>query len=151
MRIFADLAELVAAEGEHLGYSDWLTVTQDSIDRFADATGDHQWIHVDREKAAAGPFGGTIAHGFLTLSLLSAFGPQVWRLEKAPTMAVNYGLNRVRFLQPVHSGGRVRDGITLTGTRETKNGMLLTFEHTVEIEGEDRAALAAEGLSLIVP
>ncbi|MBV2362319.1 MaoC family dehydratase [Streptomonospora nanhaiensis] len=151
MRIFTDLAELVAAKGEHLGYSDWLTVTQDRIDRFADATDDHQWIHVDRERAANGPFGGTIAHGFLTLSLLSAFSPQVWTLRQRPSMAINYGLNRVRFLQPVRTGSRVRDGIELIDTRETKNGLLLTFGHTVEIEGEERAALVAEGLSLMVP
>ncbi|MDT0300975.1 MaoC family dehydratase [Streptomonospora wellingtoniae] len=151
MRTFTDLADLVAAKGEHLGYSGWHTVTQESIDTFADATGDHQWIHVDRDKAAAGPFGGTIAHGFLTLSLLSAFSPQVWRLEKQPTMTINYGLNRVRFLQPVRSGARVRDGVELTDVRETKSGTLLTFQHTVEIEGEERNALAAEGLSLVVP
>ncbi|GAB3447581.1 MaoC family dehydratase [Streptomonospora sediminis] len=151
MRTFTDLAELVAATGEHLGYSGWLTVTQESIDKFADATGDHQWIHVDRGRAADGPFGGTIAHGFLTLSLLSAFSPQVWTLEAAPSMSVNYGLNKVRFLQPVRAGARVRDGIELAAAREKDNGMLLTFRHTVEIEDGERDALVAESLILLVP
>ncbi len=151
MRTFADVFELVAAEGEHLGYSDWLTITQDRIDRFADATGDHQWIHVDREKAAAGPFGTTIAHGYLSLSLLPHFGPQIYRLEKPPTMGVNYGLNRVRFLQPVTEGSRVRGGIELTEAKETPKGRLLTMQHQVDIEGEERAALVAEALVLLVP
>ncbi|WP_046472192.1 MaoC family dehydratase [Allosalinactinospora lopnorensis] len=151
MRTFTDVSELAAAEGEHLGYSDWLTITQDRIDRFADATGDHQWIHVDPERAAEGPFGTTIAHGYLSLSLLPYFGPQVYTLQKAPTMGINYGLNRVRFLQPVKVGARVRDGIELTGTKETSTGLLLTMKHTVEIEGEERDALVAEALALIVP
>src|SRR5690606_39695510 len=94
MRTFADANELAAAQGEKLGRTDWLTITQDRIDAFADATGDHQWIHVDRERAASGPFGTTIAHGYLSLSLLAYFGPQVFTLEKAPSMGINYGLNK---------------------------------------------------------
>ncbi|MDA2811023.1 MaoC family dehydratase [Nocardiopsis sp. RSe5-2] len=151
MRTFADLDALIAAEGEELGSSDWLEIDQDRIDLFADATGDHQWIHVDREKAAQGPFGSTIAHGFLSLSLLAHFGPQVYTLEKAPTMGINYGLNKVRFLQPVKAGSRVRDTVRLTGTRTTDKGVVLTLEHTVEIEGEERPALIAEALVMIVP
>ncbi|WP_017559922.1 MaoC family dehydratase [Nocardiopsis baichengensis] len=151
MRKFADLDELIAAEGEELGSSDWLEIDQDRIDRFADATGDHQWIHVDREKAAAGPFGSTIAHGYLSLSLLAYFGPRVYTLEKAPTMGINYGLNKVRFLQPVKVGARVRDKVRLTGVRSSDKGVLLTMEHTVEIEDDDRPALVAEALVLIVP
>ncbi|MFC4561636.1 MaoC family dehydratase [Nocardiopsis mangrovi] len=151
MRTFADIDELVAATGEHLGHSDWLTVTQDRIDGFADATGDHQWIHVDRARAADGPFGGTIAHGYLTLSLLSYFGPRVFRLARPPRMGINYGLNKVRFLQPVRAGARVRDGIELADTKETPKGVLLTLAHRVEIEGGERDALVAETLSLYVP
>ena len=100
MRIFDGIPELTAAAGEELGTSDWLTVDQDRINAFADATGDHQWIHVDTERAAAGPFGGTIAHGMLTLSLLSAFLPQIYRVDGV-AMVINYGLNKVRFPAPV--------------------------------------------------
>lgn len=151
MRKFADITDVVAAEGEHLGHSDWLTITQDRIDRFADATGDHQWIHVDAERAAEGPFGRTIAHGYLTLSLLAYFGPRVYTLEKAPKMGINYGLNKVRFLQPVVEGARVRDGIELVEAKETDKGILLTLRHEVEIEGGERPALVAEALVLVVP
>jgi acyl dehydratase len=151
MRTFADVADLVNAKGEHLGYSDWLTVTQDRIDGFADATGDHQWIHVDRDRAADGPFGGTIAHGYLTLALLPLLGGQVYELRTPPRMGINYGLNRVRFLQPVREGARVRDGVELTAVKETPNGLVLTFKHRVEIEGEEREALVAETLVLLVP
>ncbi|MFW5417164.1 MaoC family dehydratase [Nocardiopsis sp. CNT-189] len=151
MRTFADVNELAAAQGEELGRTDWLTVTQDRIDAFADATGDHQWIHVDRERAASGPFGTTIAHGYLSLSLLAYFGPQVFTLEKAPSMGINYGLNKVRFLQPVAEGSRVRDAVRLVEAKETGKGLLFTMAHTVEIEGAERPALVAEALSLMVP
>ncbi|GAA3735191.1 acyl dehydratase [Spinactinospora alkalitolerans] len=151
MRRFADVAALVAAQGEHLGHSEWHTIDQDRIDLFADATDDHQWIHVDAERAAQGPFGATIAHGFLSLSLLPAFGPEVYTLDKPPAMGINYGLNKVRFLQPVTVGSRVRDGIELTEVKETPKGLLLTMGHRVEIEDEERPALIAETLSLLVP
>ncbi|GAA1119086.1 MaoC family dehydratase [Nocardiopsis composta] len=151
MRTFADANELAAAQGEELGRTDWLTITQDRIDAFADATGDHQWIHVDRERAASGPFGTTIAHGYLSLSLLAYFGPQVFTLEKAPSMGINYGLNKVRFLQPVTEGSRVRDAVRLVEAKETGKGLLFTMAHTVEIEGAERPALVAESLSLMVP
>ncbi|WP_017590978.1 MaoC family dehydratase [Nocardiopsis potens] len=151
MRTFADVNELAAAQGEELGRTDWLTITQDRIDAFADATGDHQWIHVDRERAASGPFGTTIAHGYLSLSLLAHFGPQVFALEKAPSMGINYGLNKVRFLQPVTEGSRVRDAVRLLEAKETGKGLLFTMAHTVEIEGAERPALVAESLSLMVP
>ncbi|RNL82109.1 MaoC family dehydratase [Halostreptopolyspora alba] len=151
MRTFADTTELAAAEGEHLGYSDWLTVTQERINQFAEATGDHQWIHVDPERAAEGPFGTTIAHGYLSLSLLPHFGPQVYTIAKRPKMGINYGLNRVRFLQPVKVGSRIRDGIELVEVKETSNGLLVTTKHTLEIEGEERDALVAEALALMVP
>ncbi|AAZ54996.1 conserved hypothetical protein [Thermobifida fusca YX] len=151
MREFADIHALAAAQGSHLGHSPWHTVTQDQINTFADATGDHQWIHVDVERAAAGPFGSTIAHGFLTLSLLPMFAWQIYRLQKSPAMAINYGLNKVRFLQPVRVGSRIRDSLELAEAKETPKGILLTMRHEVEIDGEDRPALVAEALSLVVP
>ena len=151
MREFADIHALAAAQGSHLGHSPWHTVTQDQINTFADATGDHQWIHVDVERAAAGPFGSTIAHGFLTLSLLPMFAWQIYRLQKSPAMAINYGLNKVRFLQPVRVGSRIRDSLELAEAKETPKGILLTMRHEVEINGEDRPALVAEALSLVVP
>ena len=151
MREFADIHALAAAQGSHLGHSPWHTVTQDQINTFADATGDHQWIHVDVERAAAGPFGSTIAHGFLTLSLLPMFAWQIYRLQKSPAMVINYGLNKVRFLQPVRVGSRIRDSLELAEAKETPKGILLTMRHEVEIDGEDRPALVAEALSLVVP
>ena len=151
MREFADIHALAAAQGSHLGHSPWHTVTQDQINTFADATGDHQWIHVDVERAAAGPFGSTIAHGFLTLSLLPMFAWQIYRLQKSPAMAINYGLNKVRFLQPVRVGSRIRDSLELAEAKETPKGILLTMRHEVEIDGEGRPALVAEALSLVVP
>ena len=151
MREFADIHALAAAQGSHLGHSPWHTVTQDQISTFADATGDHQWIHVDVERAAAGPFGSTIAHGFLTLSLLPMFAWQIYRLQKSPAMAINYVLNKVRFLQPVRVGSRIRDSLELAEAKETPKGILLTMRHEVEIDGEDRPALVAEALSLVVP
>ena len=107
MRTFKDLQELVAAEGEELGTSDWVTVEQERIDGFADATGDHQWIHVDPERAKDGPFGTTIAHGYLTLSMVPVLMQQVYAVEGIK-MGINYGLEKVRFMSPVPSGGRIR-------------------------------------------
>src|ERR1700722_2658067 len=107
MRTFASLDEFAAAKGEELGESSWHEITQEQVNAFADATGDHQWIHVDTERAAAGPFGGTIAHGMLTLSLLSAFMPQLIRVDGV-AMVINYGLNKVRFPAPVPAGSRLR-------------------------------------------
>ncbi|TDQ52433.1 MaoC family dehydratase [Actinorugispora endophytica] len=151
MQEFADVFALAAARGRHLGHSPWHTVTQEQVNLFADATGDHQWIHVDAERAASGPFGGTIAHGFLSLSLLPLLGGQVYTLREPPAMGINYGLNRVRFLQPVPVGARVRDGVEVAEAKETPKGLLLTMRHTVEIEGQERAALVAEALVLLVP
>ncbi|GAA3974889.1 MaoC family dehydratase [Thermobifida alba] len=151
MQEFADIHALAAVQGSHLGHSPWHTVTQEQVNQFADATGDHQWIHVDAERAAAGPFGGTIAHGFLSLSLLPMFSWQTYRLRKAPAMSINYGLNKVRFLQPVRVGSRVRDSLELAEVKETPKGLLLTMRHEVEIDGEERPALVAEALSLVVP
>ncbi|MFI6574971.1 MaoC family dehydratase [Nocardiopsis sp. NPDC050513] len=151
MRVFADIDEVTAAKGEHLGHTDWIEIDQDRVDLFADATGDHQWIHIDRERAAAGPFGATIAHGYLSLSMLAYFAPRVISVTRKPSMSINYGLNRVRFLQPVTVGSRIRDGVVLSDVRQTPKGVLVTLSHTVEIEGEERPALVADSLGLWVP
>src|SRR5688572_6157270 len=112
MRTFTTFDELTAAVGEELGTSDWVEITQDRVDAFADATGDHQWIHVDVERAKAGPFGGTIAHGYLTLSLVPWLGSQVFALE-TPGAKLNYGVNKVRFPSPVRVGSRVRARVSV--------------------------------------
>lgn len=141
--------ELQTKVGEHLGTSDWVLVDQEMINKFADATGDHQFIHVDEEKAKLTPFGGTIAHGFLTLSLLpllgaSTDGPKVGGVK----MGVNYGCNKVRFLSPVRSGKRVRSHVKLLELDEKRPGQWQqTNEVTVEIEGEEKPALIAEWIS----
>ncbi|GGX95215.1 MaoC family dehydratase [Streptomyces minutiscleroticus] len=145
-RIFASADELKAAVGEPLGHSDWLEVDQKRIDLFADATGDHQWIHVDPEKAAAGPFGTTIAHGYLTLSLLPALVPQVMRVEGLK-MGVNYGTNKVRFPAPVPVGSRVRATATLKEVAEAGGGVQVTAVVTVEREGGDKPVCVAESVS----
>jgi acyl dehydratase len=150
MRVFDGVDELRAAKGTEIGTSPWLTVTQERIDGFADATDDHQWIHVDAERAASGPFGATIAHGFLSLSLLSRMAADAMLVPDTTRMAVNYGLDRVRFLAPVKSGKRVRGHFTLTGADEKAPGqLLLNHQVTVEIEGEDKPALTAQWLGLI--
>ena len=141
--------ELQGKVGEHLGTSDWVLVDQEMIDKFADATGDHQFIHVDEEKAKLTPFGGTIAHGFLTLSLIPMLGartdgPKVDGVK----MGVNYGGNKVRFLTPVRSGKRVRGHFKLLDLEEKRPGQWQqTLEFSVEIEGEDKPALIAEWIS----
>ncbi len=150
MRVFANLTELEAAKGEHLGYGDWHTVTQEQIDQFADATGDHQWIHVDTEKAAAGPFGTTIAHGYLTLSLLPVLIKDVYRVDGI-TMGINYGSNKVRFPATVPVGSRVRAGVELVDVLDAKLGKQLVTRATVEIEGAGKPACVAETLVLLVP
>jgi acyl dehydratase len=146
MRVFNGVDELRAAVGSRLGVSDWMTVDQGRIDLFADATDDHQWIHVDEERAAAGPFGGTIAHGFLTLSLLPVLVGQVFTVE-GTKMGVNYGLNRVRFTAPVPVGSKVRAAVELTDVSDVSGGVQLTTTVTVEIEGSERPALVAQWLT----
>ena len=129
-----------------MGNSEWLTVTQEHIDKFAQATGDHQWIHVEPARAAEGPFGRTIAHGFLTLSLLSALSDQVYRIDNV-RMGVNYGLNKVRFTSPVPVGSRVRAVMDLLRAEDVKDGgVQITTTVTIEIEGSERPALVAEWL-----
>ena len=150
MRTFNGLEELKAAVGEELGSSEWHEVTQTMVDQFAEATGDHQWIHVDPEKAKAGPFGTTIAHGYLTLSLVPMLAAEIWSIENI-SMAVNYGSNKVRFTQPVHVGSRVRGSIVLDSVDESPKGAQVAMTLTVEIEGQERPACVAQTLSVIVP
>lgn len=145
-RIFTSPDELRAAVGEQLGYTDWLEVDQKRIDLFAEATGDHQWIHVDPEKAAAGPFKTTIAHGYLTLSLLPLFGPQLMRVEGV-TMGVNYGTNKVRFPAPVPVGSRLRATARITGVEDVTGGVQVAVAFTVEREGGDKPVCVAESVS----
>jgi acyl dehydratase len=150
MRVFTRLDELEAATGETLGSSDWLTVDQERVDTFAEATGDHQWIHVDVERARAGPFGGTIAHGYLTLSLLPLLGAQVFSLD-TPGATLNYGVNKVRFPHPVLVGSRVRAHAEVAGAVDVPAGKQLTLRWTVEIEGVDKPACVAETVVLLLP
>jgi acyl dehydratase len=146
----ARLAEIRSKIGEEVGVSDWLTVDQDRIDAFAEATDDRQFIHVDPAAAAQTPFGGTIAHGFLSLSLLSRMGAEAMLLPDGLRMAINYGLDRVRFLAPVKSGKRVRGRFVLDSVDEKAPGqILLRHTVTVEIEGEDKPALTAVWLGLM--
>lgn len=149
MRSFASLDEFSAAVGEHLGHSEWVRVTQEQVDQFAGATGDLQWIHTDPERAATGPFGGTILHGYMTLALLPAMMRAIFDIEKVE-LGVNFGLDKVRFPRPVPVGSRVRGGAKLTGVRETPAGHLAAVRMTVEVEGESRAACVADTLSLFV-
>lgn len=149
MHVFDGIEQIVAAKGEHLGYSDWMEITQERVDAFADATGDHQWIHVDPEAAAKGPFGTTIAHGYLTLSLLPLLLKEVYEL-RGVRMGMNYGANKLRFLAPVPVGSRVRLGIELRDAIEGGSGLQMVLAMTMEIEGSDKPALVAEVVYLIV-
>jgi acyl dehydratase len=143
VRVFESLDELGKAVGEQLGYSDWHTVTQDQINAFADATGDHQWIHIDLEAAAKGPFGTTIAHGFLTLSLIPMLVVQVSRVNGI-RMGVNYGLNKVRFPAPVPVGSKLRAGVKVLSFGEIPGGAQAVNEVTIEREGGDKPCCVAE-------
>jgi acyl dehydratase len=146
----ATLEEIRSKVGEEVGVSAWLDVGQDRISAFAEATEDKQFIHVDPEAAARTPFGGTIAHGFLTLSLLSRMAAEVLLVPPTTRMIVNYGLDRVRFLAPVRSGSRVRGRFTLDGVEDkAPEQILLRHLVTVEIEGEDKPALSAVWLTLL--
>jgi acyl dehydratase len=146
----ASLEAIRSRTGEEVGVSGWLVVDQDRITAFAEATEDRQFIHVDPDTAAKTPFGGTIAHGFLTLSLLSRMAAEAMLIPDSTRMVVNYGLDRVRFLAPVRSGKRVRGRFTLDGVDEKAPGQIL-LRHivAVEIEGEDRPALSAVWLTLL--
>lgn len=149
MRVFQGIDEVAAAVGTHLGYSEWLEVTQDRIDAFAAATGDHQWIHVDPERAAAGPYGSTIAHGYLTLSLLPALGAAIFEIAGV-RMKINYGMNKVRFPAPVPVGSKIRCGARLESLERTPKGANLITTYTIEIDGARRPALVAETIRVLV-
>lgn len=147
MKTYQTLAELAGCTGQEVGTSDWLTVTQEMIQLFADATGDHQWIHLDQERAKAGPFGTTIAHGFLTVSLLPRLIQLAMKVD-ATKMGVNYGLNKVRFTAPVPSGSRLRGRIKLLAAEAIpNNGWQFTWNVTIEREGSDKPVCVAESLS----
>jgi len=146
--VFASPDELPGSVGRHLGRSDWVTVDQARIDMFAEATGDHQWIHVDPEAAAAGPFGATIAHGYLTLSLTNLLLPQIVRVDGI-SMGINCGVNRVRFPQPVLVGSRLRASATLTAVEELPGGagVQAVITVTMEIDGQAKPACVVESVS----
>ncbi|MET8830286.1 MaoC family dehydratase [Streptomyces sp. NPDC004610] len=145
-RIFTSVDELRAAVGERLGHTDWIEIDQQRIDLFAEATGDHQWIHVDPAQAAAGPFGTTIAHGYLTLALLPLFAPQLIAVEGV-TMGVNYGTNKVRFPSPVPVGSRLRSTAAISAVDEVPGGVQVAIVFTVEREGGDKPVCVAESVS----
>jgi len=148
--VFASPEALLDAVGTDLGASDWITVDQQRIDRFADATDDHQWIHVDPDRAAGGPFGGTIAHGYLSLSLLAPLMFDVLHVD-ACALVVNAGSDRVRFLTPVRAGSRVRAHATLAAAERIPTGVRARTAVTLEIEGAEKPALVAETLTVFVP
>ena len=150
MRVFTTLDEVAAAAGEEIGTSDWLLVDQERVNRFAEATDDFQWIHVDVERAKAGPFGGPIAHGYLTLSLLPRLGSEIFDLQ-TPGAKLNYGLNKVRFPTPVPVGSRIRATCTFSQVTDVPAGKQITMNYVVEIEGAPKPALVAEFLVLLLP
>jgi acyl dehydratase len=146
MKTFETLADLAACVGQDVALSDWVTITQEQVNRFADATGDRQWIHVDVERARQGPFGGPIAHGFLTLSLLPVFFESSFDVRRS-RMGVNYGLNKVRFTAPVPVGSRLRARMKLLASDPIENdGLQTTWQVTVEREGADKPVCVAESL-----
>jgi acyl dehydratase len=148
-RTVETIEDLKALVGQELGAGRWLEITQDRVNAFADVTGDHQWIHVDPERAAKTPFGGTIAHGFLTLSLLPLLRRE-WegiKVDLHPKMGINYGLNRVRFISPVRVGKRIRLHTRLLAVEDVAPDVFqVTYQQTIEIEGEERPALVAESI-----
>ena len=146
MKTFQTLSDLAACVGQEVAVSDWLTITQAQVNQFAEATGDHQWIHVDPEKAKSGPFGGPIAHGFLTLSLLPKFFESSFEIVQS-RMGVNYGLNKVRFTAPVPVGSRLRARMTLLASEPIDNGGIqMVWQVRVEREGADKPVCVAESL-----
>jgi len=149
VRTFTDIDQLAAAVGEPLGTSDWFEVTQERVNQFADATDDHQWIHVDEERAKAGPFGGTIAHGYMTVSLIPALSHSIFSVE-TDGPRLNYGLNKVRFPNPVKVGSRVRAHATLAELVDVPAGKQLVVGYTIEIEGESKPACVAETVVLLL-
>lgn len=150
MRTFESIDDLAACQGQVIGHSDWVTITQDAVDLFADATGDHQWIHVDPERAAAGPFGTTIAHGYLTLAMLPQLMGQICRVDGV-TMGINYGLNKVRFPAPVPVGSRIRAEASVVEVADVGGGAhQVTYSTTVAVEGSAKPACVAETVARYV-
>jgi acyl dehydratase len=145
VKVFNDLNEFAAAQGSQLGPTEWMEISQDRVNLFADATDDHQWIHIDPDRAADGPFGGTIAHGLLTLSLLPHFSHQLYRVDGI-TLAVNYGYNKVRFITPVKVGASIRARGEVTAIKQLEGAVQATTTITVEIEGSDKPAAVAESI-----
>jgi acyl dehydratase len=151
MKTFQTLQDLAACVGQEVAVSDWITISQKQVNQFAEATGDHQWIHVDVERAKAGPFGAPIAHGFLTLSLLPKFFETAVAVVES-RMGVNYGLNRVRFMSPVPVGSRVRARMKLLASDPIDNqGQQMTWEVTIELEGAPKPACVAESVGRRYP
>jgi acyl dehydratase len=150
MRHFTSIDELKTAVGQELGVSDWVSITQAMIDQFADATGDHQWIHVDRERTRNSSFGTTIAHGFLTLSLIARFRDQIYDVDGV-SARINYGCDKVRFLEPVPSESRVRMRLKLARIEPSKRGVRVDSECTFELAGAQRPALVADQITILVP
>lgn len=145
MKKFNGLAEFIAAEGTQLGPTEWLEITQDRVNLFAEATDDHQWIHVDPERAASGPFGETIAHGLLTLSLIPHFTYQLYSVDNV-AMAINYGYNKVRFVTPVRVGAMLRARAEIASVTQLDGAVQAILNTTVEIEGSDKPAAVAESI-----
>ncbi|HWV27393.1 MAG TPA: MaoC family dehydratase [Aeromicrobium sp.] len=149
MRVLNDSQEIAAAAGEELGVSEWVTISQERIDMFADATGDRQWIHIDPERAAEGPFGATVAHGYLTLSMIPFLGAQVYAFA-GDVARVNYGMNKVRFINPVRVNSKIRNRVQVLEVKDTDHGQQVTLQHTIEIKGEDKPACIAETLTILM-
>jgi acyl dehydratase len=148
--VFETPSDLLDAVGKDLGHSEWLEIDQDRINQFADATGDHQWIHVDPKKASEGPYGKTIAHGYLTLSLANLFLPQIMRVENT-SMGVNYGCEKVRFPSAVPVGSNIRGAGEVVSAEEVKGGVQVVVRMTIEIEGSDRPACVIDTISRFFP
>ena len=149
MRTINGIDEFESLIGQELGSSEWLTMDQDAINAFADVTGDHQWIHVDEERAAEGPYGATIVHGFFTLALIPKFSSEVFTIEGV-SIRVNYGLNKVRFLQPVVVGSRLRGKVEVKDVIRGEKGTQVILKQTIEIDGQERPACIAEVVTLLV-
>jgi acyl dehydratase len=150
MKVFNGVPELEAAVGTHLGWSDWHEISQDQVQMFADATGDHQWIHLDVERAKHGPFGGTIAHGYLTLSLLPMLVAEIYRVGGVK-MGVNYGADKLRFPSPVPVGSKVRGGVEILAVKPISLGFQVSSRVTIERDGGDKPACVVDMLAVIVP
>ncbi|GAB3829901.1 MaoC family dehydratase [Kribbella italica] len=149
-RTFTGVDAVVGAVGTQLGETEWLEITQEQVNQFAAATGDHQWIHVDVERAASGPYGGTIAHGYLTLSLIARFGAELFDVDGV-SAKLNYGVNKVRFPTPVPVGSRVRAGASISGAQETPAGVQVSLQWVIELENSTKPACVAETVVLLVP